>query len=304
MSQTPEPDGTARRALAAGFFCYLIWGWVPLYFQALGRAGVDPYELLAQRTAWGVLASLALVLAARQWPQVVALAKDPRTLGWLLLSSLLIAGNWLVYIIAVNNGRVLEGALGYYINPLINMAAGALLFRERINRIGLVSIALASVGVILQAVALGRLPLTPLALAFSFAAYGVVRKQINAEAQTGLFIECLFLGVPGALYALWLQAHGGGHFGNLTTALLLVGSGIVTVTPLALFSWAARRMPLSTMGFLQFLGPTIGFFIGVAQGEAFTPMRAASFACIWAAALMFAYGAWRATRTVAPVVQA
>jgi chloramphenicol-sensitive protein RarD len=301
MSQLPVPDGTARRALAAGLACYLIWGVVPLYFQALGHAGVDPYEILAQRTAWGVPAALALVLFARQWPQVVAVAKNPRTMGWLALSSLLIAGNWLVYIFAVNSGRVLEGSLGYYINPLINMAAGAVFFRERLSRIGLAAIALATVGVALQAMALGRLPLTSLALAVSFAAYGVVRKQINADAQTGLFIETVILGVPGAAYALWLQAHGVGHFGNPTTALLLIGSGIVTVTPLALFSWAARRMPLSSMGFLQFLAPTLGFFIGIAQGEAFTLVRAVSFACIWGAALMFAYGAWRATRVVASV---
>jgi chloramphenicol-sensitive protein RarD len=299
MSQSSTPDGDTRRAMAAGLVCYLIWGFVPLYFQALGRAGAGALEILAQRTAWGFPAALGLVLIARQWPQVRAVLADRRVLAWLALSSVLIAGNWLVYIYAVNDGRLLEGSLGYYINPLINMAAGAVIFRERLDRFAFTAIGLAAVGVALQTAALGHLPLISLALGLSFAAYGVVRKRIDATAQTGLLIECAFLGVPGILFIAWAETHGQGHFSqNLTTALLLVGSGVVTVTPLALFSWAARRMPLSTMGFLQFLAPTIAFVIGLMQGEAFTPLRAASFGFIWAGAAVFALGAWRAGRRV------
>lgn len=302
MTTPAAPDGEARRALAAGLLCYSIWGFVPLYFQMMGRFGVGAGEILAQRTAWGILAALALVLIARQWTQVTDTLRDVRTLFWLTVSSLLIAANWLVFIQAVNSGRVLEGSLGYYINPLFNMVAGAVIFRERMNRIGVAAIACAAVGVALQALALGHFPVISLVLAITFAAYGVVRKRVNVDAQAGLLIECLILGIPGAMFIVWLQMQGVGHLTSGAWSVpMMIGSGVVTVAPLALFSWAARRMPLSTMGFLQFIGPTLGFAIGLFQGEAFTPLRAASFAFIWGAAVIFAYGAWRAGRRAAVV---
>ena len=289
--------GESRRALLAGGLCYLIWGFVPLYFQILGQAGAGSAEILAHRTVWGVPVALAFVLIAGQGRQLLRVARDLRLLGWLALSAVLIAGNWLVFVHAVNTGRLLEGSLGYYINPLINMAAGAVLFRERLSRFGLAAIAAATVGVALQTWALGHLPVISLTLAATFAAYGIVRKRIDADAQTGLFIEFAFLAIPSAIFGIWLQAHGQGHMlANPQTAFLLIGSGAVTVIPLVLFSWAARRMPLSTMGFLQFMGPTISFFIGLIQGEAFTPLRAASFGFIWLGAVIYAYGAWRAGR--------
>ena len=291
------PGGESRRALLAGGVCYLIWGFVPLYFQLMGRAGAGSAEILAHRTVWGVPVALAFVLMAGQGPQVLRAARDPRLLAWLALSAVLIAGNWLVFVHAVNTGRLLEGSLGYYINPLINMAAGAVLFRERLSRFGIAAIGAAAVGVALQTWALGHLPVISLTLAATFAAYGIVRKRINVDAQAGLFIEFAFLAIPSAIFATWLQLHGQGHFlTGPVSAALLIGSGAVTVIPLLLFSWAARRMPLSTMGFLQFMGPTISFFIGLAQGEAFTPLRAASFGFIWLGAAIYAFGAWRAGR--------
>ncbi len=186
--------------------------------------------------------------------------------------------------------------------PLFNMVAGAVIFRERMNRIGVAAIACAAVGVALQALALGHFPVISLVLAITFAAYGVVRKRVNVDAQAGLLIECLILGIPGAMFIVWLQMQGVGHLTSGAWSVpMMIGSGVVTVAPLALFSWAARRMPLSTMGFLQFIGPTLGFAIGLFQGEAFTPLRAASFAFIWGAAVIFAYGAWRAGRRAAVV---
>jgi chloramphenicol-sensitive protein RarD len=218
-------------------------------------------------------------------------------MAWLALSAALIAVNWSVFIWAVNVGRVLETSLGYYILPLFNMAAGAALFRERIDRAGAIAIALAAAGVALQAVALGHLPLVSLVLAASFGGYGVVRKRAPAEAQTGLFVECVLLGAPGLAYILWLQHAGHGHFlASPAATFWLIATGPITAVPLALFAWAARRIPLSAMGFLQFLQPTMTFTLGVLQGEAFTPLRAASFALIWAAVAVFALAAWRRSR--------
>jgi chloramphenicol-sensitive protein RarD len=291
--------GESRLALSAGVLCYFIWGFVPLAFQAIHALGVGPWETLTQRIVWSIPTSALLVVLARQGGQVVAVLRNPRVLAGLGLSSLLIAANWGVYISAVTSGRLLEASLGYYINPLVNMAAGALLFRERIDRLGMVAIGLALIGVAIQTVALGQLPLTSIILALSFGGYGVVRKQVAADAQTGLFIECLLLGLPSLAYIGWIEAQGAGHFlASPATTLWLVAAGPITAIPLALFSWAARRIPLSAMGFLQFLAPTIAFAIGVAEGEAFTPARAWSFAFIWLGAATFIYGAWRRTRRV------
>jgi chloramphenicol-sensitive protein RarD len=292
--------GDPRLALSAGIGCYLIWGIVPLVFQAMGRLGISSWEILANRTVWAVPMALVFVLAARQGGEVRAAFRTPRTMAWLALSSLLIAANWSIYIWAVNSGRVLETSLGYYINPLLAMAAGALIFHERIDWLGGVAIGLAAVGVAVQAIAVHGLPIVSLTLALSFGGYGIVRKRVAASAQAGLLIECLLLAGPGLAYVLWLQRSGAGHIGaSLPATLWLLACGPVTAVPLALFSWAARRIALSTLGFLQFIGPTIAFAIGVSQGEPFTPLRAASFAFIWGGAAVFAYGAWRRARFVA-----
>lgn len=286
-----------RRAVIAGLICYVFWGVVPLVLQAIAAYGPGTWEIMCHRIVWGLLASAVFVAAARQWPQVLAVLRHPKTLGWLALSAAFIATNWTLYIWAVNHGRTIEASLGYYITPLLNMAAGALLFRERIGRIGQAAIGLALIGVVIQALALGHLPYVALILAVSFGSYGVVRKRVSADALPGLFVECLILGGPALGFIAWLQATGAGHFTNgPAVAAWLIFSGPVTAAPLALFAWAARRMPLSTMGFLQFLAPTIAFVIGVMEGEAFTPLRAVSFAFIWCGAAVFVYGLWRKTR--------
>lgn len=291
------PGGESRPALGAAILCYLIWGIVPLVFQAMGHLGVSPWEILANRTVWAVPMALLFVLLAGQGREVMAVVRNRRTLAWLTLSSLLIAGNWGIYIWAVNSGRVLETALGYYINPLLGMAAGALMFNERIDRLGYVAIALAVIGVAVQAFAVGGLPIVSLALAVSFGGYGILRKRVAASAQTGLLIECLVLAVFGAIYVAWLQHTGAGHLGKSWQATAwLLSCGPFTAVPLVLFSWAARRIPLSSLAFLQFLGPTSGFVIGVMQGEAFTPLRAASFVFIWGGAVVFAVAALRRSR--------
>lgn len=296
----PPAKDEGRAALIAGLGCYTIWGLFPIYMHALGAAGVSPLEITAERTVWALLWAAGLVLAARRTTELKQVLSEPRTLGLLLGSSLLIGINWLLYVIAVNSGRTLEASLGYYINPLLNMAAGALFFRERIDRIGLSAIALAATGVAVQTAAVGHPPLLSLGLAVSFCGYGLIRKQVNADAQTGLFVETAILSVPAIAYVVWLEKTGSGHFGDgVWTTVLLLCAGPLTVAPLALFAWAARRLPLVALGFLQFIAPTLQFFIGVASGEAFTPLRALAFGFIWIGAAVFAFGAWIRYRRLA-----
>ena len=288
----------SRSAYVAGVGCYVLWGFLPLYFHLLSNLGASSLEMIAHRSLWSVLWAGGLVLIARQGGQVAQVLRQPRTLVMLLLSTAAIFSNWTIYVFAVNAGHVIEASLGYYINPLMNMAAGALLFRERMTTEGKVAIGFAAVGVAIQTIALGHLPIVSLGLALTFCAYAILRKQVKADAQTGLFIECAYLAIPGLLYVLHLQSTGAGHFGagaSVTTLLLLAGPA--TVVPLALFAWSARRMPLSAMGFLQFIAPTLQFLLGVFLGEAFTPLRALSFVFIWLGVAAFAYGAWKRTRT-------
>jgi len=296
----PPAKDEDRAALFSALGCYTIWGLLPLYMHALGTAGVTPLEITAERTVWALVWAGALVLVARKGEELARVLREPKTLGLLLVSAVLIGVNWLIYVVAVNSGRTLEASLGYYINPLMNMAAGALFFRERIDRFGMTAIGLASAGVAVQTAAVGHPPLLSLGLAISFCGYGLIRKQVRADAQTGLLIETAILAIPAAVYVAWLQRQGAGHFGAgaWTTALLLL-AGPLTVAPLALFSWAARRLPLVWLGFIQFIAPTLQFFVGVALGEALTPLRIAAFAFIWLGVSVFAFGAWRRTRRLA-----
>jgi chloramphenicol-sensitive protein RarD len=280
---------SARPALISAVACYALWGFLPLLFMALGHYGFSADEILAQRTAWSLLFAGGLVLAAGQGRQVLRVLATPRLLGWLTLSSALIAINWGLYVWATTHHSTLEASLGYYINPLLNMVVGMWLFRERMDRWGWIAIGLAAAGVLFQAAALGRPPWISLTLAFSFCAYGVIRKRVAVDAQAGLMVECLLLAPFGIAWVIWLQSQGLSHAlsspGHFGLALL---TGPATVIPLALFAWAARRLPLSTIGFIQFMAPTIQFGVGVWAGEPFTLLRAISFAFIWLGTMVFA----------------
>ena len=291
------PEGSTRQALIAGVVCYLLWGATPALFIAMGKAGASPLEILAERAMWSAPWALVLVLVTGQGAAALAVFRRPRLLAMLALSALMIGSGWAVYVWAVNNGRNLESSLGYYITPLLNMAAGALIFRERIDRVGALAIGLATIGVVLQALALGHPPVIALFLACTFWGYGLIRKHVDAEAQTGLFIECLLMAGPGLAYVFWLHHAGGGIFGrSLGHTLLMMTAGPATVAPLAVFAWTARRLPFSTFGFLQFIAPTIGFLVGLANGERLTTAGMISFVFIWGGAATFVFGAWRASR--------
>ncbi|MGZ3298652.1 MAG: EamA family transporter, partial [Asticcacaulis sp.] len=205
---------------------------------------------------------------------------------------------WGVYVWAVTSSHTVETALGYYLTPLLNMAAGSLLFHERLDNWGKGAIALAVAGVLVQVMALGQVPWVALILAGTFGSYGILRKHLQVPALSGLFVECAFLLVPALAYLGWFEATGQGHFLHPVNALWLILTGPVTVLPLVLFAFAARRIALSTMGFLQFIGPTLTFFIGIGEGEPFSLARGVSFAFIWGGAIVFAFGAWRKLRAV------
>jgi chloramphenicol-sensitive protein RarD len=286
------PSATPRAALVSAFSCYVLWGFMPLLFMGQHAVGFDALEILAHRALWAVGIAGLLVFIAGQGGQVRSALTNPRTLGWLTASTALIAVNWGVYVWATTHGATLEASLGYYINPLLNMVVGLWLFREKIDKWGWVAIGLAAVGVAVQALALGRPPWISLILAFSFASYGVIRKRVPIDAQAGLLIECLLLAPIGLLWVLWLQHTGAGvAFDSPVNTLWALANGPATVLPLALFAWSARRLPLSTIGFIQFLAPTLQFGIGVASGEALTPLRILSFVFIWGGAGVFAAAA-------------
>jgi len=288
-----------ERALAAGVVGYIIWGLVPAVFILAGRAGASPMEIVAQRALWSAPWAGLLVVLAGHGDQVRRVFQRPKLLAQLAVSALMIVSGWTVYVWAVNNGRNIESSLGYYINPLLNMAIGATLFRERINLLGVGAIALATVGTVIQALAIGHLPLIALFLAATFTVYGVIRKRVEVDAQAGLFVESLLMWPPALALALWLGHAGTARFGTAAPlTLLLMAMGPVTVAPLAFFSWTTRRLPLSTVGFLQFIGPTLGFAIGLVVGERLNALGLVSFGFIWAGVALFIFGAWRAGRRV------
>ncbi len=302
-ASTPAAD-LSRAPMMAGVASYVMWGFLPLLFMALAHYDFSSFEILAHRAVWSVLWAGGLVLLASQGQQVWRVLTTPKTLGWLVASTLFILVNWGGYVWATTHGATLEASLGYYINPLLNMAVGAFLFRDRLGRWGYVAIALAAVGVVIQTVALGRPPWIALMLAFSFCAYGVIRKRVPVDAQAGLFIECLLILLPGLAYVGWLQSQGQSHaFDSLPAFALAFSTGPATVLPLVLFAWAARRLTLSTMGFIQFIAPTLQFGVGVMAGEALTPLRIVSFGFIWLGVAVFLFAAVRqarAAKVVAP----
>ena len=290
------PQGILAAALA-----YVIWGVVVVYWKLL--PDVSPWEILGHRVVWSVVVLLPVVLLFRRLPAVLAIFRNPRRAVALLLSSVLIAGNWGIFIWAVTEGRIIETSLGYYINPLFAIALGVLLLGEKLSRLRIMAFVLAGIGVGVQAVALGGLPWISLVLASSFAVYGYVRKVVQVEALDGLFIETLIV-APVALIGFWLMMGQGelafAH-GDLVTDGLLIGAGAVTALPLWLFAYGARSVRLSTMGFLQYIAPTISLIIAVTvYDEPFGTVRLVSFSLIWAALVLVSLEMFRRPVPVAP----
>ncbi len=272
-----------------------LWGILPIYWKHLEFMGTA--SLVAQRTCWTFLAMWPLLLLRRQ-----GITANRRVIAWHFLSGALIGGNWLLYVWATVNDRMIEGALGYYINPFFNMLFGALWFGERHSRLQLAAIVTAFSGVLLQIPGVGHFPWVALALGGSFSLYGVVRKRSTLGALDGLAVETSVL-VPFALVWLFMEHSSVPEaFGqSWSHALLIVGTGLVTAIPLLLFAFASRNIRLSTLGMLQFIGPTMQFFIGwKIYGEPMTTVRLLSFGLIWLAIALYGWDSLR-KRPAAPV---
>jgi chloramphenicol-sensitive protein RarD len=278
-----------RTGILSAALAFLCWGLFPLYFHAVRE--VPSMQILAHRMLWS-LAFLLLVLAwRRQWSWLNQV-RQPRVFWSFVASAFLLSANWLLYIWAVNNGHVIEASLGYFINPLVNIMFGYLLLKERLRRGQWAAIALAALGVAWLTWQSGSVPWIALFLAASFGAYGLLRKTAALGALEGLSFETMVLFPIAAAYVGWLTLHGENAFlntGSDTTRWLLVASGPITAVPLLLFASGARQIPLSILGLLQYLAPTIQFLLGVLLfKEAFTADRLVGFALIWAALAMFA----------------
>ena len=284
----------ARAGVFFGLAAYLWWGLAPFYFHAL--PGVAPTEILAHRVLWSALLLLVLQAATGSLGTLRALARDPRTLAWLSITTVLIAANWLIFIWSIAVGKLIDASFGYFIGPLINVLLGALLLGERFRPLQIVSLLLAGVGVTILGLGYGHLPWVALTLAFSFAIYGFLRRRLRTEAVAGLTVETLLLAPAALAYLFWLSRAGRLVFGHAGagTSWLLAAAGIVTALPLIWFVAAARRLRFSTVGMLQYLAPTGQFLVAVlAFGERFTRVHAISFPLIWAAVGLYSWDSLR-----------
>lgn len=295
---TPSPQDEARTGLLYALAAFGVWGVVPLFWHQLNH--VPAPELLAHRMVW----SAPMLVVVARWrgtlDEVVTLARDRRRLRWLVASAVLMATNWIVYLTAVQSDRVVEASLGYFINPLVNVLLGLLFLRERLRPGQWAALAVAMSGVGVLVLRAGMVPWLSLVLAGTFGLYGLVRKQAPAGALSGSIVELGMLAVGGGTYLAWQGAHGAGALGHadLRTHALLLTGGLVTAAPTLWFAEAARRLPLSTLAFVQYLSPLGQLLVGVlVYHEAFDLPRAQGFALIWAAlALYTLVSRWRARK--------
>jgi chloramphenicol-sensitive protein RarD len=283
---TIDPMRTGILSAALAFFC---WGLFPLYFHALHA--IPPLQILAHRMLWSLLFLLIVLTVRRQWAWL-AIVRKPRVIASFVASAFLLSANWLVYIWSVNNGHVIEASLGYFINPLVNIMFGFFLLKERLRPAQWGAIGVAALGVAWLTWQAGTVPWIALVLAASFGAYGLMRKTAALGALEGLSFETMVLFPIAAIYVGWLTWQGQNAFINTdadSTRLLLIAAGPLTAIPLLLFASGARKIPLSVLGLLQYLSPTLQFLLGVwVFHEAFTSARLVGFAVIWAALALYA----------------
>ena len=296
---TPREAAIDRRGLLAAATAFTIWGVFPAYWHLL--KAVPSMQIMAHRVVWSAVLVVGWLLWRQGWDWWRTIAARPRMLAALALSGAVIAFNWGLYIWAVNAGHVVETSLGYFINPLVTVALGVVVLRERLRRPQWIAVACAAAGVAWLTWSAGSPPWIALGLAGSFALYGLVRKLVPVDAVAGLGVESLFMFLPALAYVLWAEAgHGGGFIGgwSLGTQLLLVFSGVVSAVPLVAFAYGVRRIPLSVVGLLQYIGPTLQLLLGVwFFREPFTAVHAPGFGAIWLGLAIFAgEGLWRGRR--------
>lgn len=281
-----------RRGLAFGIAAYGLWGVVPAFWKLVDH--VDAVELLAHRAVWGLITFAAIIAIAKQLPALRRAAREPRTLAQMALSGGLLAVNWGVFVYAVASNHLLDASLGYFINPLVSIALGTLVLGERLRRLQWVAIVLAASGVAAITWSAGGVPWIALVLASTFGLYGLVRKTARVDSLVGSTIETALLAPLAVAYLAVLAAGDRSAIAHadVTTHALLVATGVVTVVPLLLFTSSARRLPLATVGFLQYLAPTGQFLLAVvAYGEPFARDKLVAFVLIWAGLAAFSYDA-------------
>lgn len=277
-----------RRGLLLGVVAYVLWGGFPLYWPLLEPAGA--VEILSHRITWSAVCMVLLVVVARRGRHLAEVVRDRRRLLLLTGAAVIISVNWVTYIWAVNHDRVVEGSLGYFINPLVTVLMGVLVLRERLRPLQWVALGIAAVAVLVLTLDYGHPPYVALVLAFSFGTYGLVKKTANTGAIESLTVETLVLLPLAAGYLLFLSANGTSSFGQhgWVHALLFVGTGIITAVPLILFGAAATRLSMVTLGLLQYLAPIIQFCIGIWVFDEHMPLgRWIGFACVWVALIVF-----------------
>jgi chloramphenicol-sensitive protein RarD len=282
---------------------YTSWGVMPIYWKWL--AAIAPHEILLHRIAGTALFAALLLTLARRWGEVREIVRHRRRLLALLGSALLIAANWGIFIWAVQHGQIVATSLGYYLNPLANVALGMLLLRERLSRLQLVAVAIAAAGVAYFTIAAGGLPWVSLALAASFALYGLIRKTVEAGSLAGLTVETALLAPAALVGILLLESRGAGALGAGTLGAAetvgLLAAGIVTALPLLWFASAARRLRLATVGLFQYIAPSLALLCAVLlYGEPFTRAHAITFGCIWLALALYSFESLRLFRSLPP----
>jgi chloramphenicol-sensitive protein RarD len=301
--QAPPIDAAHRRArqgVVYGVLSYGLWGLIPLYFKWV--ANVAAIEVLAQRVVWSFVLLAAMVTALGRWEELRAALVTPKVLLALSASTLLLALNWFTYIYAVSTNQVVEASLGYFLNPLVNVVLGVAILKERLRPWQMVSLLLAGAGVAI----LGA-PLIAVTLAVSFAFYALLRKTVAVDGLLGLTIETLLVAPLALAYIAWLESVGRSAFvlDDKLTCLKLAASGVVTAAPLLLFTAAARRLQFSTLGFLQYLAPTVQFILAVALfGEALSDEKVAALACIWTAVAIYSVDSLRHYRAQRSAIKA
>ncbi len=300
-----KPKGERHIGLLNGFAAYGMWGLFPLYFPLLKPAA--PFEVLAHRMVWSLVVVAAALLVIRRWKWAGELLRQPRRLALIAVAATVIGVNWGVYIWAVNNDRVVEASLGYFINPLVTIAMGVLLLKERLRPVQWAAVGVGFAAVLVLTIGYGRPPWISLILAFSFATYGLVKKKVGLGGLESLAAETAIQFLPALAYLLWLTADGGSTFATEGPghAVLLATLGLVTALPLICFGAAAIRVPLSTLGLLQYLAPVFQFLLGVLYfHEAMPAERWAGFALVWLALTLLTADAWRSARRSARALRA
>jgi chloramphenicol-sensitive protein RarD len=296
-----SPAAQAEAAATRGFFfalsAYLLWGVQPIFMKAV--AHIPAAEVVAHRIVWSVPVAGLILIALGRTADLKAAFRSPRTLVMAAVTATLITVNWGIYVWAIAADRAVETALGYYINPLVNVLFGAFLLDERLSRPQIVAIALAAVAVLIMTVDAGGLPWVSLTLAVSFAIYGYLRKTLPIGPSQGFFLEVLILAVPAGLYIAWLQASGVGHFlpSQPADIGLLLFCGPVTTAPLVLYAFGAKLLRYSTIGIMQYIAPTLVFLLAVfAFREPFSATKGVAFGLIWAALAIYTWSMLAAAR--------